>query len=521
VTGTLVAPHVTPVATTKVDVRLEQVSKTFPGTSALRGVTLDLHAGRVRALCGGNGSGKSTLIKILAGVLRADDGGAIEVRQEPHDVADWNPVRSFDAGLRFVHQDLGLFDELTVAENIALGARFGGTRHGRIDWRLVRAQAEHALRSVHATFGPDIVVRDLAPANRALVAIARALQGLDERRAVLVLDEPTEALPRGDADDLLASIRRFADSGHTVLYVSHRLDDVVRVADDIAVLRDGELVVDRMANGTTAFELTEMITGRAPADPVSRPSNDRGPKRPILTVDSLASGALRSASFELHRGEVLGVAGLVGAGADELLEVLFGARRPSSGTIEVDGEAVSWSHPGDAISSGFGYVAPNRTRDAAFAAQSVRDNITIASLRSYLRHGVLRPQLEQSVADEQIRLHGIRCASEQAPFWSLSGGNQQKAVLARWLLIAPRVLLLNEPTQGVDVGARADIYSMIHAATAAGSAVVLVSSDLDELASESDRVVVLVQGHATEVLSNQPDAGAIARSLYAQPGTSA
>jgi ribose transport system ATP-binding protein len=477
-----------------VALRLAHLGKTFGGMRALADVELEVRAGEIHALVGGNGSGKSTLIRILAGVYHADPGGTIALADgAPVPVAQWSPARAFAANMRFVHQNPGVFPDLTVAENIAIGYGFP-TQVGRIRWREVRARAQALIDRFEIRATPDAPVHRLNPADRTMVAVARALQDQDElANGVLVLDEPTTALPAHEIDVVLTALRRCAARGQTILYVSHRIDEVLALADQVSVLRDGRRVATRPAGELTPPALVELITGRPLA---AHPDVESGTdERPVtLELRDLSAGRLRGVDLRVHRGEVVGLAGLIGSGRSTLLRTVFGAIPRTEGDVLLDREPVRFAHPGEAIRAGIGYVPEDRVGDAVFAPMSVRENVSAGGVHAYFRGLRLRHQLERADATRAMGTFLVRAASADVPLATLSGGNQQKVVLARWLRRQPRVLLLDEPTQGVDVGARREIYDLIRASAAAGTAVVIASNDVDELVRLCERVLVLRDG---------------------------
>ena len=462
----------------------DRVSKRFGGTLAVDAVSLDLHEGEILALLGENGAGKSTLIKVLAGI-HAADGGEIRFRAAPY--------RHAAAGggqkVAFIHQDLGLIDWMTVAENISLGVGFP-RRRGLIDWGGAHRQALRVLAALDADIDPQARVMALPRAERSLVAIARALAADAE---VLVLDEPTASLPADEVRRLLAALRRLRATGVGMIYVSHRLDEVFDVADEVAVLRDGRLVGRRVVAETSPAELVTLIVGRPPEEVFVTPPQARRAVR--LRVDALESGTMGPVSFTLHAGEVLGLVGLRGAGQEVVGRALFGCAPVDAGTLTLDGAAFAPDGPGAAMRAGIGMVAGDRVAESLGMRLSVRENLFLNPAARGRRLGDLR---WQSVEIDAARVEGgrvsLRPNEPSRPVETLSGGNQQKVVLARWLAVARLVLILEEPTAGVDVGAKAEIYALLNQALAAGLAVLLVSTDFEEVARVSHRAVVFGQG---------------------------
>lgn len=470
------------------------LSKTFGATTALSNVDLEVRRGEVHALLGGNGSGKSTLIKLLAGVYHADPGGTIEVQHVSARAEEWSPALAQSAGLHFVHQDPAVFDTLTVAENLAIGRGFERAPGGRINWQATRRRTAKILERFSLSVSPDTAVAALRPADRTMLAIARALQDQEEAHdGVLVLDEPTASLPDWEVNILLAALRKYAAAGQTIVYVTHRLSEVLELADRVSVLRDGQHVVTRDVGDMNEEQLVELIVGGR-IERVYPERQDKVGDDVVLSVRGLVSGPLRGVDLDLHRGEVLGVAGLLGSGRSTLLRALFGDLPVTSGEVRFNGKPHSPSGPSMAIRSGFALVPEDRERDGLFASCSVRENLSAAVVSRYWSRARLHHRRERSDARQLVGMYGVRPASDLPLVSTLSGGNQQKVVLARWLRRKPTVLLLDEPTQGVDVRARADIYQHVRRAVSEGSAVLLVSSDFEELAHVVDRAIVLRDG---------------------------
>lgn len=470
------------------------LSKAYGGTLALDEVDLDIRPGEVHALLGGNGSGKSTLIKCLAGVVTPEPGGVLDLGDGPVPAEHWTSERAYAAGLRFVHQQPAVFPELSIAENIAFGTDFPRARTGGIDWKRLHERTADLLERFQVPATPTTPLGALRAADRTRVAIIRAVQDREEADSgVLVLDEPTAALPAPEVEQLLASLRRYAAAGQTILYVSHRLDEVLSVADRVTVLRDGHKVATLEAAGLSEGELIELIVGR-PLDRLFPDPVDSAAEEVVLSARDLRGGPLRGVSLDLHRGEVLGIAGLLGSGRSELLRMLFGAFPRAGGTVSLGGRTVRLDTPSQAMAAGIAYVPEERYADAVFPGTSVRHNLTAGATEDYFSRLLFRHGRERSDSAAAIRRFLIRVDSDRQPVETLSGGNAQKVVLARWLSRRPQVLLLDEPTQGVDIGARSEIYALIRAATQAGTSVLLVASDPEELAHACDRVLVLRDG---------------------------
>ncbi|MET9082433.1 sugar ABC transporter ATP-binding protein [Streptomyces sp. NPDC004237] len=464
--------------------------KRFGGTVALDGVDLDVSAGSVLALLGPNGAGKSTLIKVLAGVHRPDAGRITVVGQ---------PLGSHAAAraMSFIHQDLGLVDWMTVAENIALSTGYN-RRAGLISWRRTRERCAAALGTVAAYLDPDAPVARLAPAERSLVAIARAL-AVDAR--LIVLDEPTARLPAADCARLFHVLHELRDRGHAILYVSHRIDEVHQVADTFAVLRDGRLVSRGSLAGYSPARLVHDIVGAQP--PARRPAAPAPAEGPaVLTLDGLRTSGTGPVSLTLGAGEALGLVGLSGAGQVELGRALAGALPVLGGTAALAGRPYRPRTVADAVAHGVGLVPGDRLREGCLPRLTVRENL-LANPRA---DGVpalrpIRPRRERAEAAALVDRLAVRPRDTEAPVATLSGGNQQKVMIGRRLRAGPRLLILEEPTASVDIGARGAIHRLLDEALAGGLAVLLVSTDFEEVAEVCRRAVVLVRGSVTAELS--------------------
>lgn len=499
---------------------LHDVEKQFGGTRALRRASLAVRPGTVHALLGGNGSGKSTSIKILAGVYEADSG-ELEIGGERHDLRRWSAQVAHDAGLRFVHQDLGLFEELSIAENFGLDTGYPRTRFGRIDWRALHAEVADVLLEYDLDIAPHRSIAELRPSDRTMVAIARALRGsTDGERRILILDEPTASLAAAESALLLDKVRRLADRGQTVVMVSHRLQEVLDVAHDFTVFRDGKVVGTLTDAHPTEDELISMMAGglAVALAPTGERSHTRG--APVLEVTNLESGPLRDVTLTAHRGEILGIAGLQGSGRSSLLQALFGVHRPTHGTVSLEGASFAPADVHEAMAAGVAMVPENRVREAAFMDLTVSDNLALAMLDEYFVAGRMPREKERRAASVLIDRFGVKVAGADALFSSMSGGNQQKVIIARWLQRTPKLLLLDEPTQGVDVMSRADIYETIREAAQNGCTVVVSSSDMSELHALCDRILILARGKLTgEVLAGEADIDDLVSMVLREPST--
>ncbi|MFB8182435.1 sugar ABC transporter ATP-binding protein [Streptomyces sp. NPDC055966] len=470
-------------------VRIRGLVKRFGGTLALDGVDLDVRAGSVLALLGPNGAGKSTLIKVLAGVHQAD-AGRITVAGHPLG------SHAASSGMSFIHQDLGLVEWMTIAENFALTTGYP-RRAGLISWQRTRERCANALETVAGHLDPDTPIARLGPAERSLVAIGRALAA---RARLVVLDEPTARLPAADCARLFQVLHALRDRGHGVLYVTHRLDEVYKVADTFAVLRDGRLVGHGPLAGHSPARLVHDIVGAEPPRP--RPATGAAGGPVVLTLDGARTAGTGAVALRLRAGEVLGLVGLSGAGHSDLGRALAGARPFLGGRVLLDGRPYRPRTVADAVARGVGLVPGDRQREGCAAGLTVRENL-LANPRAgglpALRW--IGPRRERARAAELIVRFAVRPRDSEAPLATLSGGNQQKVLIGRWLRPGLRLLILEEPTASVDVGAKAALYRLLDEALAAGLAVLLVSSDFEEVAGVCRRALVFVRGCVTTELS--------------------
>jgi ribose transport system ATP-binding protein len=480
--------------------RLLDVHKSFGPTRAVADVSFEIAPGEIRALVGGNGSGKSTLVKALAGVVPADSG-VLEIDGETHELGSFTPALARRHCMHFVHQQWTTFRDLTVADNLLIGRGFETGALGRIKSRVATEHADRVLERFGVEARAGQVLGELRPATQTMVEIARALQDQDESpRGVLVLDEPTAALPPQEVEVLLGAVRRYAELGQTILFISHRLDEVLAVADTITVMRDGRHVATVAREQVSHDELVELIVGRPVRRHVPDTPADRA-QTTTLACSDIAGGALRGVDLELAPGEIVGVAGQIGSGRSSLLRLLFGVQPLAGGSVELDGQPHAPDGPADAMRAGVAYVPEDRAEQALFAELSVAENLTAATVERYWRGGRLRLRREGADAQRDVERFLVRTTSPRVPITALSGGNQQKVVLARWMRRSPRLLLLDEPTQGVDVGARTEIWSLIRAAAREGTAALVVLSDFDELVTSCHRVLVLRDGRLLAMLS--------------------
>lgn len=478
---------------------LRQLSKSFGGARALRGVDFELASGEVHALLGENGAGKSTLIKIVTGAHRPDSG---TIRVGGVVVSDLSPASAHKLGIACIYQQPALFPDLTVAENIGLRLETGGVAR-RIDWNARRQRAAELLKRIGAAIHPDAEVTSLSMPEQQLVEIACAL-GAGAR--IVIMDEPTASLTQKEQHLLFAVVHELRKAGVGVIYISHRLEEIFTLADRVTVLRDGQSVGTNPVSDITEASLIRMMVGREMTQ--IYPPAESAPGEVVLAARDLGCRAagVHGVTFDLRAGEILGLAGLVGAGRTELARILFGITPASAGEIWLNGKAVEVSSPEDAVALGIAYVPEDRRRHGVVLEMPIEENMTMAIHHRIFPGAWLRFGRERELAMRCIRDLAVKTAGPAAPGISLSGGNQQKVSLARWLATKPKVLILDEPTQGVDVGAKGEIHRIIRNLAQDGLAVLLISSDLPEILGMSDRIGVMRGGTLTALLPAKADA---------------
>jgi ribose transport system ATP-binding protein len=479
---------------------IDGLTKRFGGIAALQDVSLRLGAGGVLALCGANGAGKSTLVRILAGV-ETPDAGEIRIDGEPVTIA--SPQDATRLGLNFIHQELNLVPKFSALQNMALGYE-GAARRGLLDRRAARRRANEVVARLGADFDLDAQVQDLTVSQRWMVSLGRSL--MREGARVIAMDEPTASFTEAEAERLFSIISDLTAGGVAVLYISHRLDEVLHVSDDVTVLRNGRLVGTFAVGEIDRARLTREIVGQEVAELEAIPTSDRPLEaRPVvLSARGLArEPRVRGVSLDVHAGEILGVAGLVGAGRTEVARLLFGADAPSAGTMELGGKAYAPRSPYDAIRRGVALVPEERRSEGLLLQESVAFNIGLATAKENRRGGaglgLLSPGRARATAREMVSRFGIKVASVDQPVGALSGGNQQKVVVSKYVRAGPKLLILDEPTVGVDVGARGELYAIIRDLAEAGAAVIVISSDFEELAI-CERVAVMREGRVVAMV---------------------
>lgn len=488
----------------RIAVALTNVSKAFGSVQALDNVSIRARPGTIHAIVGQNGAGKSTLMRILAGIVPPDEG---HIHIGGHMTAIRNPHHARVLGIRMIHQELTLVPHQKVWENICLGLE-PTWRGVFLNKRKMRSQASEALRRLGSAIAVDDAVADLALAEQQVVEIAKAL-ARDSR--VLILDEPTAALEARQVEALFAVLNRVREEGRTALYVSHRLSEIVRLCDHVSVLRDGRVAGDTRVADTDQGELIRMMIGRSVTEMFPARPTRNGEAAAVVELADLRTNVLRGVTLAAKAGEILGIAGLAGSGIHELGRVLAGDARLTHGEIRIDGRPTRLRSPRVALRNGVVYVTSDRRREGLFPILSVRDNVAIGTLDERQRFGIIHRKAENDLLAQSVERLEIQTGSAAQEVRMLSGGNQQKVLLARWLAARPRVIVFDEPTRGIDIGAKVDIYKSMRTLADSGVAVVMISTDLTEIVGMSDRIVTMRGGQVQEHL----DGGCAEREVLA------
>ncbi|WP_248323855.1 MULTISPECIES: sugar ABC transporter ATP-binding protein [unclassified Caballeronia] len=487
---------------TKPFLEMRGISRTFPGVKALDHVDLAIYRGEVLALAGENGAGKSTLMKVLTGVYAPDPGGVILVEGREVTIANSNHARAL--GINIIYQELAVVENLTVGENIFL-AKEPLTRFGLIDRAGMHREAREVLQMIDMDVDPATRVSELSVGQRQMIEIAKALSAQSK---VIVMDEPTASLSHHETSVLLGLVKRLRERGIAVVYISHRLEEVFELADRVTVLRDGRTVstmpIDRVTRETLVRQMVDRELSELYGEPQSHATG-----HPVLEVRDLslrqsksADARIRDISFTLHRGEVLGIAGLVGSGRTEIMEMIFGMR-PSTGSILMEGKPVAIRHPHDAIRAGIGFVTEDRKAQGLVLGMSVRENFSLTHLSRYSPFQFVQHARERSSCAEYVRMLGIKTPGVEQKVVNLSGGNQQKIVIAKWVARQPKVLIVDEPTRGIDIGAKAEVHALIARLASQGIGVIVISSDLLEVLAVSDRILTVREGRISGELRRE------------------
>ena len=472
--------------------RMVKISKAFPGVQALQDVDLTVQRGEILALVGENGAGKSTLMRILNGVYTADAG---EIYWQGRAVTIHSPHEAQALGISMIHQELALIPYLDAGKNIFLGREPRGWLPGTVNWRKLYRQAQAELDALGLSLSVRTPVRFFSIAQQQMIEVAKALS---IEAQLIVMDEPTSSLTEREVETLFEQMRRLRERGVAIIFISHRLEEVLQIADRVTVLRDGQLVGTQPVSELRAEDIVRMMVGREVGTIYERREQPPAPERVVLEVRGLSRGKrVRDVSFKLHAGEILGVAGLVGAGRTELAETIFGAHPATHGEIFLDGQKVRIRRPQQAIQHGIGFVPEDRKRQGLFLRMSVAANVVMAVLHKLTRPLLIHWGKVRKITADAIEQLNIRTPSQDQRVQNLSGGNQQKVVIAKWLTLNPKVLILDEPTRGIDVGAKAEIYRLMNQLADRGVGILMISSELPEVLGVSDRILVMHEGRIT------------------------
>jgi ribose transport system ATP-binding protein len=473
-------------------VRMEGIQKFFPGVHALNNCQFELNRGEVHALVGENGAGKSTLMKVLTGIY-PKDSGSIQYKECEFHIH--GPKEAMECGICIIHQELNLIPHLTVAQNIFIGRE--KAKGLFLDEKGMNREAHELLESLNIHIDPTEKAKDLSVAQQQMVEIAKALSFKSE---VLIMDEPSASLTETEIDDLFRFIRNLKKQGVGIVYISHRMDELKRISDRITVMRDGQFIGTVKTDETSIDDIINMMVGRVIYEEPKTHSTVPADAPTVLEVRNLKSATVKNVSFDLKKGEILGFAGLMGAGRTETARLIFGADHRISGEVFVDGKKVDIRNPGDGVSNGIGYLSEDRKRYGLAVGLSVSNNSVLASLENFVKYGFVNERQTKKVTNDFVQLINIRTPSTSQLVKNLSGGNQQKVVVAKWLIKNCSILIFDEPTRGIDVGAKSEIYKLMNELTHQGKSIIMISSELPELLRMSDRVAVMCEGSLTGIL---------------------
>ena len=493
----------------EVFLKLEGIKKSFGGVRALKGVDLEIRKGEVHCLAGENGCGKSTLIKVISGAHWPDEG---KIFVEGQQVQNLKPIDSIRMGIQVIYQDFAVFPNLTVAENIAMN-RSLLTGAKKMDWKQARELAITAMEMIGAKMDPDMLVERLSAANKQMVAICRAI--INDAK-FLILDEPTTALTAKEVDKLFAIVRKLKEKGMAIMIVNHKLSEIYEIADKMTVLRNGQYVSSGDISEYDRARFIRDLTGRDISEDKYYPEPS---DTEILRVEHLTrTGAFEDVSFTLNKGDVLGITGLLGSGRGELGDALFGLMPAQSGKIFLNGEEIQIRNIQDAMDHKIAYVPEDRLTQGLFLDRSILDNTVAASIEKYFHKGKLDHKAMADTADEWIEKIGVATPSAKPAIRTLSGGNAQKVVIAKWLNTNPKLLVLNGPTVGVDIGSKSDIHKILHGLASEGVGIIVISDDLSELVQNCNKMIVMRNGRVAEVLGNDVEETTLAGMLSGKQG---
>lgn len=474
-------------------VEMKQIHKSFYSVNVLRGVDFDLFSGEIHALMGENGAGKSTLVKILTGIHKSNQG---EIFYKGNQTEFSSPKDAEKNGMAVIHQELNIIPYLTVAENMFLGKELKATPFGILKTKEMNQRTKEYLNRLGIDMDPQKPAGELSVGQQQMIEIARAIAANTE---VLIMDEPTAALTDREIETLFKVMDQLRQEGVAIIYISHRMEEIFRMCNRITVLRDGQSIGTKNTNETNFEEIVKMMVGRELGERFPDRTADIGDT--YFSVENLSlEGVFNNISFDVKKGEILGVTGLMGAGRTEIMEAIFGARKKSSGTIVLDGKELSIKKPHHAIKAGIGFITEDRKDEGLVLGLTVRENLSIPNLKTLSNQTIMLDNKEKQFSKDMIEKLRIKTSSSEQEVKSLSGGNQQKVVFGKWLGINPKLLILDEPTRGVDVGAKKEIYSIMNEETKKGKSIIMVSSELPEILGMSDRIMVIHEGKVTAIL---------------------
>ena len=475
-------------------IEMKNIHKSFSGNQVLKDVEFSIQPGEVHALMGENGAGKSTLIKVLTGIHKRDAG---TVKLKGDEVEFTNPKQAEQQGIVVIHQELNIIPHLTVTQNMFLGRELSYGKTGILKMKEMRKQTLKNLEMLGASnINPDEEAGNLSVGKQQMIEIARAMS-TDAK--MIIMDEPTAALTDREIESLFEVVESLRKQGVSIVYVSHRMEEIFQICDRITVLRDGEYVGTEKIKETSFEAIVKMMVGRELGERFPERTSQVGDV--VLKVENIArEGLFKDVSFDVHKGEILGVAGLMGAGRTEIMEAVFGSRKKSGGQVLLNGEPLEIKHPQDAIKSGIGFITEDRKDEGLVLDLSIRENIALTNMKAISSNGWISSTKENQLIDHLIEKLQVRTTGREQEVRSLSGGNQQKVVVAKWLGIQPKVLILDEPTRGVDIGAKKEIYHIMNELTEQGVAIIMVSSELPEVLGISDRIMVIHEGKVANTL---------------------
>ncbi|MFD1040431.1 sugar ABC transporter ATP-binding protein [Virgibacillus byunsanensis] len=476
---------------------MTNIDKSFSGNQVLKNVHFEVMHGEIHALMGENGAGKSTLVKVLTGIHQRDNG---VIKIDGEEVHFSSPKEAEEKGIVVIHQELNIIPHLSVTENMFLGKQLTYGKTGVLKQKEMKNRTEQSLKKLGVTnIHPDDTAGDLSVGKQQMIEIARALATNAE---MIVMDEPTAALTDREIRNLFNVVHALRDQGVSIIYISHRMEEIFEICDRITVLRDGQYIGNEYIAETSFKEIVKMMVGRELGERFPPKDNSIGDV--ILEVESLTrTGYFDNISFEVRKGEVLGVAGLMGAGRTEIMEAIFGFHKKDNGIVKINGKPLNIKHPHDAVKAGLGYITEDRKAKGLVIDASIRENISLTNLELVSKNGVISGAKEKELVEKLIKRLHVRTTGGDQEVKSLSGGNQQKVVIAKWLGIQPKVLILDEPTRGVDVGAKQEIYTIMNELTKNGVAIIMISSELPEVLGVSDRIMVMHEGKTTRFLNRE------------------